>query len=689
MAHPIVKEELELLGRVLESLAQEKPRSSAAEAGLVEELERIRAQLVSGQEQKDRLALLSQWDRASALLHQLRAGRAVPEIDPSAPYFAHLRLEEEGTRDVLLGKATFIRPGVRVVDWRNAPISTLFYRYRQGEDYEEELAGRRRRGRVTARRSVTISAGSLRRVDAPEGSFTRDAADPSQWILEAPGVVELAGGEGSALRAAVSPSTSPTGLGAPAPGPSGRVDRRLPEIAALLDADQFDLISRPGPGILALRGSAGSGKTTVALHRIAFLAYANPEIDSPRTLFMTLSPALRDYVSHVLPSLGVRQVRVTTFGEWAAAARRRLFPELPEAGRTDTPDAVRRLKLHPALEDAFAQQLQEHPGPPTPRQAADDWASVLSRPELLRRTVGRGPLALSEGDLARAVEWARQRNRELDDQRGADALDPEDDALLLRAYQLRAGPLLSPRRRPLRYLHLAIDEVQDYSPLELRVALECAAEPASVTLAGDLQQRTGTVGFHSWRELTDWLGLDEVEVSTLRVSYRSARPIMRFARAVLGSERDAESSAESVREGPPVQAFRFGDAGACVAFLADALHRLAESEPLAAVAVLAPDAASAELYYRGLDASDVPRLEWVRDYRFSFTPGVAVAEIEQAKGLEFDYVILVDVGAQVFGDTPAARRLLHVGATRAIHQLWVTSVEPASPLLGVLAPPAA
>jgi DNA helicase-2/ATP-dependent DNA helicase PcrA len=62
-----------------------------------------------------------------------------------------------------------------------------------------------------------------------------------------------------------------------------------------------------------------------------------------------------------------------------------------------------------------------------------------------------------------------------------------------------------------------------------------------------------------------------------------------------------------------------------------------------------------------------------------------VTEIEQAKGLEFDYVILVDVTAEHFPDTPAARRLLHVGATRAVHQLWLTSVGTPSALVGSLA----
>src|SRR4029453_4508046 len=98
----------------------------------------------------------------------------------------------------------------------------------------------------------------------------------------------------------------------------------------------------------------GSGKTTVALHRIAYLAYEEPEFDSPATLFVVFSPALRDYVSHVLPALGVGGVAVRTFHEWAAEQRRRLLPSLPDRVRDDKPALVERLKLHPAIGAALA-----------------------------------------------------------------------------------------------------------------------------------------------------------------------------------------------------------------------------------------------------------------------------------------------------------------------------------------------
>jgi DNA helicase-2/ATP-dependent DNA helicase PcrA len=122
-----------------------------------------------------------------------------------------------------------------------------------------------------------------------------------------------------------------------------------------------------------------------------------------------------------------------------------------------------------------------------------------------------------------------------------------------------------------------------------------------------------------------------------------------------------------------VDLFEFTDSGACAAYLADALIALAREEPLASVAVLTPSREASELLYAGLLASDVPRLHLVRQQDFRFAPGVEVTEIEQAKGLEFDYVILTEVDDAHFPDEPARRRLLHVGASRAVHQLWVAS----------------
>ena len=346
-----------------------------------------------------------------------------------------------------------------------------------------------------------------------------------------------------------------------------------------------------------------------------------------------------------------------------------------------TPAVVSRLKLHPALGVALAEQVGRVDGPPTADQVVDDWASVLCQRAFLEDVLAReAPGAFSPEQIARATAWNLERHEELLAWRGREAgaeaaLDEEDEALLLRAWQLRVGPLSGAGGRPLRYRHVAVDEVQDFSPLEIQVLLGCLDERRSITLAGDTQQHiVEEGGFTSWTEFLAELGLEGTEMNTLRVSYRCSRQVAEFATGLLGDLGEEPTAPPTVRSGPPVELFRFTDHGACVAFLADALGELVAHEPLASVAILTPSRELSALYYRGLGAGEVPRLRQVEAQNFTFAPGVEVTEIEQAKGLEFDYVVLVEVSTTHFPDAPAARRRLHVGATRAVHQLWLTSV---------------
>jgi DNA helicase-2/ATP-dependent DNA helicase PcrA len=99
--------------------------------------------------------------------------------------------------------------------------------------------------------------------------------------------------------------------------------------------------------------------------------------------------------------------------------------------------------------------------------------------------------------------------------------------------------------------------------------------------------------------------------------------------------------------------------------------------------VLTPTPELSAAYFEGLDHGDVPRLRLVLEQDFTFAPGVEVTEIEQVKGLEFDYVVVVDVTDDHFPDSAPARRRFHVAATRAVHQLWITSVGTPSGLLDV------
>mgnify|MGYP002634784304 CR=1 FL=1 len=689
MRYPIVAEEEGLLAEVKTLLEEEPYITPPSEAKIVAELLRLRDEM-PGAKAEDLGSLMEQYNQQHALLGQLRTARDRPQVDPDTPYFAHIRLAEEGGhRDVFLGKATRIQRGIRIVDWRNAPISKIFYRYQQGEEYEELLGNRYVLGVVEARRTLTIRRGDLIRVESPEGTFVAEEDGWQHLVRER---ARLAGGEGEAMRAHAVGEGSERRMGTDLQGSQRRADKRLPDIAGLIDADQFNLITQPDAGFVVIRGTAGSGKTTVALHRIAWLAYQDPLINSDKTLFVVFSPALKDYVGHVMPSLGVDKAQIRDFRSWAADLRKKHFPRLPKTVRETTPAVVVRLKLHPAMMVALTRQAETVNGRANGEQAIDDWISVTTGYELLKDVFDEiDPDAFSLEELEKATTWCRDRTEEIlakmDGDRDADpAIDVEDDALLLRAWQLRVGPLRGAKKSPLRYRHIAIDEVQDFTPIEVRVLIDCLDKKQSITLAGDTQQHVmKDAGFTSWAEFFGHLGLEGTSVNTLRVAYRSSKEVVDFAIDVLGDLREDKDPPIVTRSGPAVELFRFTDHGACVAFLADALNELVRDEPMASVALLTASAEISAMYYSGLSRGEVPHLRRIINQEFTFTPGVEVTEIDQVKGLEFDYVILVEVSANLFPDTPSARRLLHVGSTRAVHQLWLTSVgTPSSILAGRL-----
>ena len=361
---------------------------------------------------------------------------------------------------------------------------------------------------------------------------------------------------------------------------------------------------------------------------------------------------------------------------------------LPRTVREDTPAVVVRLKLHPALMAALEEQVSRVSGSATAEQAVDDWMSVLTQPELLEPHIrALDPGAFAESELARVAVWCRDRGEEAvrwmdGDREEPAALDVEDAPILLRAWQLRVGPLRTKRKRPLRYRHIALDEVQDFSPLEVQVLLSTLDASQSITLAGDTQQHVmKEAGFTSWTSFFQHLGIEGTSVDTLRVAYRSSKQVVDFALDLLGELAEDDSPPLVTRTGPPVELFRFTDHGAAVAFLADVLKELIENEPLASVVLLCPDALVSATYLDGLNRSDVPYLRRVQDQGFSFSPGIEITEVDQVKGLEFDYVIVIQATAAYYPDRPAYRRLLHVAATRAVHQLWLTAVGAPSPII--------
>src|SRR6195952_3073286 len=291
--------------------------------------------------------LLEEMERLQGVAAR-RAEVTESHIDPKSPYFGRLVLREgEQKREILIGRGTYLdsRTGVRIVDWRDAPVSRLYYRYEEGDDYDEEFGGREVTGEVVTRRSLAISDGTLRRIGCPQGIFVKTFE--GKW-LRADDSARLHGGQGAAPR----PEHHRAPVGKLGVGGDGerRPDKFRPEIAAMIDPRQFELITRPSSGLVVIQGGAGSGKTTIGLHRLAYLAYNEPKrFRRDKMLVVVFNKALARYISKVLPALGVEGVPVVIYEEWVTKLRRDHFPILPKEVADETPLAVSRMKKSPAM----------------------------------------------------------------------------------------------------------------------------------------------------------------------------------------------------------------------------------------------------------------------------------------------------------------------------------------------------
>jgi DNA helicase II / ATP-dependent DNA helicase PcrA len=199
------------------------------------------------------------------------------------PYFARVDFKEgksETPQVLYIGKISLLRDQdqeLLIVDWR-APIATLYYEGRLGESS----------------------------YDCPDGTIDGEIKLKRQYIIEKGELKEIYD---------IDITTNDDFLQA-ALGSSK--DKRLKDIVSTIQAEQNKVIRADMWKPLIVQGAAGGGKTTIALHRIAYLMYNYDNMLSPKN-FMIIAPNrfFLSYISEVLPDLGVENVHQTTFEDFA------------------------------------------------------------------------------------------------------------------------------------------------------------------------------------------------------------------------------------------------------------------------------------------------------------------------------------------------------------------------------------
>ena len=231
------------------------------------------------------------------------------------------------------------------------------------------------------------------------------------------------------------------------------------------------------------------------------------------------------------------------------------------------------------------------------------------------------------------------------------------------------------------YGHVIVDEAQELSAMAWRMVMR-RVPTKSLTVVGDVAQTGNPAGARSWGEMLDPYVKGRWREERLTVNYRTPAEIMAVAADVLASVAPEEEPPESVREeGEYPRAIRVGaaaDFGPQVAQVVDEeLSGLTAAEE-GRLAVIAPAARIAELAAQVPGAVPGDRAE-------ALDAPVALLTVTQAKGLEFDRVVLVDP-AGITTQSPKGGHDLYVAITRATHRLAVVYEGELPPVLDSLYP---
>ncbi|KOR88251.1 HelD family protein [Paenibacillus solani] len=641
------------------------------------------------------------------------------------PYFGRLDFQENGTgakKPLYIGKIGFDKEDAgdhpMVIDWR-APVASLFYSFTGGTDPASfEAPEGIIEGLVYLKRNVVIRKQILERVS---DTYNRESGGP-----------------------AVSDEFLVYRLGE-------NKDNRLRDIVSTIQAEQDKIIRAAKNTALIIQGVAGSGKTTVALHRLAYLLYQYKEqVHAEKMIIFAPNLMFLDYISDVLPELGVGDIQQRTFSDWAAEllgielyrgdhaeTLHRWFETEPGQGTPDIDDHVSgRYKgsLHlMRLVRRFVERMEGNALPDedfTPwdgavlkRETIAEWFEQEYKPyplakrrerllarlhrwiEMELKKVSTGavmkerkkkaaqrekaygnrwpkfePLALYKqlfGASKAAGAWVEELSAEIP----ADVLLATRKDLkknIVREEDLPAllyfHCLLNDITGEQRFDHIVIDEAQDFSPFQVAV-LDLFVRGHSFTILGDLSQGIHAYrGVHAWEEMSSLFQEGETAYFALTRSYRSTMEIIEFANGILEKGVSSDLLAVPVfRSGDAVRLIPYGSSESRVKDLERAMESLMAKD-YRTVSILTRTLREAEELH-GVLREKWPELNLIDGSEGTYQGGYSVLPVYLSKGLEFDAVIVADADTEHYAEKAWDAKLMYVGCTRALHELWLLHGE--------------
>ena len=620
------------------------------------------------------------YDNQQALLSQVNANQDKLVLKhrfermADAPFFGRVDFIFDGEDEAepfYIGIGNFAeKAGMTplIYDWR-APVSGLFYDYDKGPASYEAPAGTIR-GEISSKWQYKIRGGKM------IYAFESDTKIDDEILKQ-----EL--------------------------GNNG--DVKLKNIVRTIQKEQNAIIRNTKDKILVIQGAAGSGKTSIALHRIAYLLYHDRKnLKSSNVLVLSPNSVFGDYISHILPELGEENIREMSFDLFA-------YRELKDtaADCEDRYDHLERIMKFP--DDQEKERFRMKQSESFVGLIAGFLAALEDRLVDFRPISFRGS-QLTEEELIRMFYFKFQETPLLarmdavmdyfvdayETLKGRDISDEDREMLrekfdsmyvtkdiytiynwLLEDYGYDMLPDVPYERRkvqyedvfPMLYLkyrllghgaqknikHLVIDEMQDYSFLQyvlLKQIFQCR-----MTILGDYAQTLDTKQHDVLKFLPKIFG-KEIRQVILRKSYRNTYEIARYAGEISGI-RDLELLE---RHGKEVEERRFSSEDEMLEAVRENLRLGSEGYETAAVITMTEEEAY-DIYRlltnRGIDAAYVDRDS------SAFKRGLTVTTFYLAKGLEFDQVFTIK-GTE---GNPLEKQAQYISATRALQELYVYQCE--------------